>query len=70
MKPLEWTQLQTELIDRVLAGMADRGWTQADLVRHSGVSQPNVSVLLSGKKRGTLPTWSRLLAAVETVEAA
>lgn len=58
-------KLQSELIDTVKARMAERGWSQADLVRRSGVSQPVVSTLVGGRKRGTIPTWDRLLRALE-----
>ncbi|QAY12249.1 helix-turn-helix DNA binding domain protein [Mycobacterium phage FoxtrotP1] len=58
-------QLQVELIHKVAEGMEANGWSQGDLERHSGVAQPNISNLLSGKRLGTLSTWNKLLRAVE-----
>lgn len=62
-------KLQDELIQRLKEGMANRGWSQGDLSRATGVSQPNISHLISANRQGTLRTWNKLLRAVETADA-
>lgn len=58
-------QLQDELIKCVKAGLADRGWSQDELAKRSGVAQPNISTLINAKQRGSLTTWDKLLRALE-----
>lgn len=58
-------QLQSELIAKIAIAMTDRQWSQDELARRSGVSQPNISQLLRGERKGTLTTWNKLLRAVE-----
>lgn len=58
-------QLQGDLINKVKLGLRERGWSQDELARRSGVAQPNISTLVNAKKRGTLTTWNKLLRALE-----
>ncbi|AON96824.1 helix-turn-helix DNA binding protein [Mycobacterium phage Tonenili] len=60
-----YNQLQMELITKVTEAMERNGWSQGDLERRSGVTQPNISNLLAGKRLGTLHTWNKLLRAIE-----
>ena len=58
-------QLQIKLVKQIVKGMEDREWGQGDLSRHSGVPQPTISHLVTGKRAGSLATWNRLLQALE-----
>ena len=55
-----------ELGKRIVAARAQRGWSQRELVRASGVGQNNLSVLEQGKKPGVrADTVVRLACALE-----
>ena len=59
-------QLQIELMTKVRDGMKEHDWSQDEMARRSGVLQPNISHLLTGKRKGTLDTWNKLLRALES----
>ena len=42
-------RLRSELIDKITALVAEKGWTQADAARRCGVTQPRMNDLLRGR---------------------
>ena len=52
-------RLHDELVATLRAGMEEKGLTQYRLAQLSGVPQPNLSQILSGK-HATEATWQRL----------
>ena len=42
-------RLRSELMDKIAALVAKKGWTQLEAARHCGVTQPRVNDLLRGR---------------------
>ena len=42
-------RLRSELIDKITALVAEKGWTQVDAARRCGVTQPRMNDLLRGR---------------------
>ena len=60
------SDLYTELVARVKAGMEAKGLTQVQVACRADVSQGNLSKILRGMRPcTTLATWDRLLGVVE-----
>jgi hypothetical protein len=57
------TELQRRLAARVREGLAVTGQSQADLSRVTGIGEPHISLLLAGKRAGTLAAWDKLIRA-------
>lgn len=49
--------------------MNDRGLTQAEVSRRSGISPPALSRILRGTEPASIPTWQRIWDAIKGVQA-
>ena len=57
-------KVQRMLIGTVTQGMKDRKMSQTEMAKLTGLSEPFVSQLLSGRRLGTLATWDKMLEVV------
>lgn len=58
--------LQTEFAETLKAMLSDKGITQAELARRSGVSIPTISKILNNKMEPSFTTCEKLVAALSS----